>query len=499
MIDGFCDPLHIIEDQTTLKTTKSCSNNCLMNKQSELPTQSNSSMEELPEYPLYFRILLCFSMIGTLATGLQWPDVDLVRSIAILGLVCYLYASYSLQKRLKDDTNPPLSVIVGTLDSFIMGLCIGVLEVSLLPAALFWILLQFNAITSGGQQKWLRDNIAYFVGIGFILLVRTPDWSVSGHLEMGVAGLIGIAAYFCAYGVYTKKRLESLSYEYQKLAKEQTTHKLRSYQLSRYLPPPVWKAINRENSKPPPTQRKKLTVFFSDIKDFSVLAEELEAETLTDLLNNYLTEMSKIVEEHGGTIDKFMGDAIMVLFGDNDGKGAKADCRRCLSMSIAMRKRMKVLQQQWRNQGITRPLSIRMGINTGYCTVGTFGTRHHLDYTALGAHVNLASRLESAASPGEILITHESWSLIKDVVLCQDKGEITVKGFSHPIKVYQVIDLRKNLGKQQNYVEENAEGFSMYMDVDKLRNYDRERIIRTLESATTTLKSKDLISIKKEW
>ncbi|MCV6625065.1 MAG: adenylate/guanylate cyclase domain-containing protein, partial [Cellvibrionaceae bacterium] len=109
------------------------------------------------------------------------------------------------------------------------------------------------------------------------------------------------------------------------------------------------------------------------------------------------------------------------------------------------------------------------------------------------------SRLESAASPGEILITHESWSLMKDVVLCQDKGEITVKGFSHPIKVYQVVDLRKNLGKQQNYIEENAEGFSMYMDIDKLRNYDRERVIKSLESAAASLKNRDLITIKTDW
>ncbi|MCV6624553.1 MAG: adenylate/guanylate cyclase domain-containing protein, partial [Cellvibrionaceae bacterium] len=345
--------------------------------------------EELPQYPLYFRILLCFSMVATLATGLDWPNPDFVRVSFIAGLLIYLFVTFNLQQKLKTKTTPPLAVIVGTIDAFIMGLCIGLLELSLLPAALFWILLQFNAISSGGQEKWLRDNIAYFVGIATMLSIMQPNWSVNGQLEMGIAGLIGIAAYFCAYAVYTKKRLDTISADYERLNKEQVTQKLRSYQLSRYLPPPVWKAINAEDSTPPPTQRKKLTAFFSDIKDFSVLAEELEAETLTDLLNTYLTEMSKIVEEYGGTIDKFMGDAIMVLFGDNDSKGAKDDCRRCLCMAIAMRKRMKVLQQQWRNQGITRPLSIRMGINTGYCTVGTFGTRHHLDYTALGAHVNL--------------------------------------------------------------------------------------------------------------
>src|SRR5690606_29169788 len=111
------------------------------------------------------------------------------------------------------------------------------------------------------------------------------------------------------------------------------------------------------------------------------------------------------------------------------------------------------------------------------CTVGSFGTSHYMDYTVLGTHVNLASRLETAADPGEILISHETWSLIKDVIMCRDKGEITAKGFSHPIKVYQVVDFRKDLGKHQSYFEENLEGFSMHMDLEKIKNYDREKVI----------------------
>jgi len=163
-------------------------------------------------------------------------------------------------------------------------------------------------------------------------------------------------------------------------------------------------------------------------------------------------------------------------------------------MSIAMRRRMKVLQQQWFNQGIKKPLQIRMGINTGYCTVGTFGTSHHLDYTVLGTHVNLASRLESAASPGEILISYETCALVKDTVMCRDKGEISVKGFSHPIKVYQVIDLRRDLGKGQSYFEQNLNGFSMHMDLGSVRNYDRERVIQSLQAAAEALKEKDTVS-----
>src|SRR3546814_8870353 len=112
-------------------------------------------------------------------------------------------------------------------------------------------------------------------------------------------------------------------------------------------------------------------------------SEELEAEALTDLLNSYLNEMSKICLKYGGTIDKFVGDCVMVFFGDPASQGAKKDAVAAVSMAITMRKHMKVLRQQWRAQGITKPMEIRMGINTGYCTVGNFGADTRMDYTII--------------------------------------------------------------------------------------------------------------------
>jgi class 3 adenylate cyclase len=276
----------------------------------------------------------------------------------------------------------------------------------------------------------------------------------------------------------------------KKLSKEHTLYKLRTYKLSRYLTPTVWKAISDGNEKSLSTERKRITIFFSDIQGFSALSEELEAETLTEVLNSYLTEMTRIATKHNGTIDKFIGDAVMIIFGDAKSEGIKTDCLRAVSMAIEMRKKMKELHQRWYNQGIKNPLLIRMGINTGFCTVGSFGTSHYMDYTVLGTHVNLASRLESAAEPGEILLSHESWSLVKDVVLCRDKGEITVKGFSHPVRVHQVIDFRKDLGKDQSWFEENTSGFSMHLDIDKVRNYDRKKVLEALKLATEKISEK---------
>ncbi len=110
--------------------------------------------------------------------------------------------------------------------------------------------------------------------------------------------------------------------------------------------------------------------------------------------------MSKIAVRFGGTIDKIMGDSIMVFFGDPRSRGVKNDAVSCVSMALAMKKSMAELQSRWQLQGIETPPSIRIGINSGLCRVGNFGSAFYLNYTLLGRSVNLASRLETAASAG---------------------------------------------------------------------------------------------------
>lgn len=265
---------------------------------------------------------------------------------------------------------------------------------------------------------------------------------------------------------------------------------MKMWKLSRYVSPQIWRTIFSGREVKLETNRKRLTVFFSDITGFTELSERMEAEDMTDMLNHYLNEMSQIIHKYGGTIDKFIGDAIMVFFGDPTTRGAQADCLACVSMAIEMKKHMRIMRQHWLSQGIETPLEIRMGINTGYCTVGNFGTEQRLDYTVLGTEVNLASRLETAAPPGEILISHETYSLIRDVILCDDKGAVTLKGFSQPIRVYSVVDFRKNVGDKQAYFEQRADGFSMFLDLDKVKNYDKDRVLKALLTAAQRLKNK---------
>jgi len=445
-------------------------------------------------YPLYFRALICFAASGTLLNTINWSSLlnqDSLLQLAMAAvLLVYIPIAYRIARRSGAENATPVRRWLSFTDALLIGMAMAMSNFNLLPSLLFLTMIQFNALTQGGGRCWFEHNTAMLLGVGIGYLLHRPALVVNADLNISAASLIGVFTYFCAYAFYTHKQIANLKSDNETLQRDQRAANLASYKLSRYLPKRLWRAVTRGQEKEIVTERKLLTVFFSDIKDFSQLTEEMEAETLTRLLNNYLTEMSRIVAHYGGTIDKFIGDAVMVVFGDDQSKGPKSDALRCVAMALAMRKRVREMMQEWYDQGISHPLQIRMGINTGYCTVGVFGTADHQTYTVMGTHVNLAARLESAAEPGEILISHESWALIKQTVMCRDKGHVSVKGFSTPIKVYSVTDLRKNLGGQQSYLEEHAPGFAMHLDLDKVRNYDREKVLQALKKAQARLNSK---------
>ena len=251
--------------------------------------------------------------------------------------------------------------------------------------------------------------------------------------------------------------------------------------LSKYLSPQVYRSIfSGQKNVQIEANRKKLTVFFSDIKDFTELTDRLEPEVLSSLLNSYLNEMSKIALKYGGTIDKFVGDAILIFFGDPETNGEKADATSCVLMALEMRERMKFMRQIWEDEGISKPLNIRIGINTGYCNVGNFGSEDRLDYTIIGGEVNLASRLESNASVGQILVSHETYSLIKNSITCEEREEINVKGLAHKVRTYQVIDKKEKNEKGVTKLKDKYDGFSLSIDLDVSR---KAEVIASLKNA----------------
>jgi len=206
--------------------------------------------------------------------------------------------------------------------------------------------------------------------------------------------------------------------------------------LARFLPPKIVREMLRGSEDLlTRIRRKKLTIFFSDIRGFTALSDQIEAEETVEILNRYLREMTEIIYEYEGTLDKFIGDGIMVFFGDPLDQEDHAI--RAIKMALAMQKRIRELNKTW-FQANGQVLPVGMGINTGYCTVGGFGGECRLDYTAIGTPVNIAARLEGLATGGDIIISHSTYSEVQDQVEVEDRGEVELKGLHHRIKTYRV-------------------------------------------------------------
>ena len=255
-----------------------------------------------------------------------------------------------------------------------------------------------------------------------------------------------------------------------------------SSKLAKYLAPQVYDSIfTGQQDVKIVSKRKKLTVCFSDLVDFTEITDKMESEDLTQLLNQYLTEMSKIALQYGATIDKYVGDAIVMFFGDPTTLGVKEDALACVSMAMAMQERVGELAHEWRNSGIETPLRCRIGIHTGYCTVGNFGSEDRMDYTMVGGTVNLASRLEHAAPPGGVLISFETYAHVKDDVRCDERGHVQVKGITQPVATYLVVGLKPDAEQA------SKEHLRLELDAERMSDDERKAAADTLRRALESL------------
>jgi PAS domain S-box-containing protein len=260
-----------------------------------------------------------------------------------------------------------------------------------------------------------------------------------------------------------------------------------SAKLAKYLSRQVYDSIfEGRTDVQVQSYRKELSIFFSDIQGFTALTDRLEAEVLSELLNTYLSEMSQIADECGGTIDKFIGDGIMIFFGDPETKGRREDALACVRMALRMRERSGQLRKDWADMIGPDPLHVRLGINTGYCTVGNFGSQDRLDYTIVGGAVNVAARLEETAAPDQIQISHTTYSLVKDEIYCRPIGDIRVKGVSHDMRTYEVVGDFDNL-KERGLIEEEGDGFNLVLDPAELSPDEARRARRALQDALQVL------------
>jgi class 3 adenylate cyclase len=189
--------------------------------------------------------------------------------------------------------------------------------------------------------------------------------------------------------------------------------------------------------------------------------------------------------EFGATIDKYIGDAIMVFFGDPESKGVKEDALACVRMAVAMLRRMRVIQAEWQERGAEQPFHLRVGIHTGFVTVGNFGSEDRMDYTIIGRPVNLTARLQSYAELDGILLGHETYSLVKGEVAAEEQAPIKVKGFAEPIRCYKVLGLYDDLAREGAVIREESDGFKVLLDLQKRERAD---IVAALEGIIARLK-----------
>jgi adenylate cyclase len=185
-----------------------------------------------------------------------------------------------------------------------------------------------------------------------------------------------------------------------------------------------------------------LTVLFADLAGFTTLSEELEPEELVARLNEYLTEMTDIVLEEGGTLDKYIGDAIMAFW--NAPQQQEDHARRALRCAIRMQRKMKELNRRWSSrEGPGRELTVRIGINTGTAVVGNVGGRARFDYSAIGDPVNLAARLEPANKTYGTLVMASEFTLAETSGDCHTRelDLLAVKGRSEPVRVFEILEM----------------------------------------------------------
>jgi len=325
------------------------------------------------------------------------------------------------------------------------------------------------------------DLLSMYVLPTFLPMAEAME--VMGNLHRNFSWLVSLFAIaVISVGFVELKRTQ------EELAEKNQLLEGLSSKLSRYLSPQVYQSIFRGEQKVEiSSRRKKLTVFFSDIVGFTETTDNLEPEELTNRLNHYLTEMSKIALEYGATIDKYIGDAIMAFFGDPKSKGVKGDATACVEMAIAMQLRMRELQSQWLDLGLEKPFQLRIGINTGYCTVGNFGSEDRMDYTIIGNEVNLAARLESHASLGGILLAHETYALVKDTVMAEEGDTLTFKGFAKPVRTYSVVGLHDDLAEKGRVIRKEQEGLALAIDRDKLTKKGKAEAIKAIKDVLSQL------------
>jgi len=185
--------------------------------------------------------------------------------------------------------------------------------------------------------------------------------------------------------------------------------------------------------------RRQITAVFCDLRGFTSFAEQAEPEELFAVLADYHRMMGAQIVDHGGTLEHFAGDGVMVFF--NDPVPQADHVERAVRMAVAMRERFADLAEGWHKRGYE--LNLGVGIAVGYATLGRIGFEGRYDYGAIGNVVILASRLSGEARANQILVSQRAHAMVEDLVVAEPVGELNLKGFSRPVPALNVLEIRE--------------------------------------------------------
>jgi class 3 adenylate cyclase len=301
-----------------------------------------------------------------------------------------------------------------------------------------------DSIVLRGMPKGLLSIGAYVISAlawpyGLIELLPLSDlgywfcWGLVGHALIHLSGSFYFGHRFSESLVRRELQLKAKNKQIQLLNQE-----IREQVLSRYLPPALINDIfDGKISMDTKPHSKKVTVLFSDLSGFTKISEELGAEAVSEFLNDYLSAMNETIFANSGTIDKFIGDAIMVIFGAPTEMNAREQANNAARCALAMQTAMVGVNQRWAGRGISE-VAMRIGIHQGQAVVGNFGSNQRVDYTAIGPSVNVASRIETACEPGQSYISGVVRELLADELRTEPVGNFKLKGIQAEIPLFKL-------------------------------------------------------------
>lgn len=394
------------------------------------------------------------ALLGAICTGLLMPLVyandsetlekllPLILPTALAGTLYFLLAP---TKKMRWLGMPLFAAIIGLYGAGIAWhrheiAIYDSLDSNILHAAGVVVLNIFVAFGIGRvTPKW-----AWFgalPGMSVVIYFAVTDYQAGLISEQAFRASCGMVAVGILFGglsiLFIERNLRASFAQQRVIARQQLRLESTQSAIRRYIPPSVAEKIiagNTEEISEP--KRVRVTILFADLVGFTSVADRVEPEVMSQMLNEYLSAMSDIVENHSGTLNEFAGDGVMAIWGAPDALLPADQARNAIKAAEVMHTTITELNISWKKLGLDEPLLARIGINTGVASVGSYGSQGRSTYSAIGLQTNIASRMESNAPVGGILLSGSTYELVKEEVPCKLFGEVECKGVHFPIKAY---------------------------------------------------------------